>query len=46
MSTNIKAASGNKHILVIVDCFSKWCKTITLKSIDGNSVTKVFFMNG
>jgi len=35
-------SSGNRYLLVIVDCFSKWVKTFPLKKIRAKTVAEVF----
>ncbi|KMQ87095.1 integrase core domain protein [Lasius niger] len=34
--------SGNRYLLVIVDCFTKWVEAFPLKNIKARTVAKVF----
>lgn len=34
--------SGNKYLLVIVDCFTKWVEAFPVKNIRAKTVTEVF----
>jgi len=35
--------SGNKYLLIVVDCFSKWVEAFPLKNIRARTVAKTFF---
>jgi len=34
--------SGNKYLLVIVDCFTKWVEVFPLKNIRAKTVSEIF----
>jgi len=35
-------ASGNKYLLVVVDCFIKWVETFPLKNVREGTVAETF----
>lgn len=34
--------AGNRYLLVVIDCFTKWVEALPLKNIKANTVTDVF----
>ena len=37
--------SGNKYILVMIDCFSKWAEAVALPNLEATTITRAFVEN-
>jgi len=38
----LKTSSGNRYLLVVVDCFTKWVEAFSMKNIGTKAVAEVF----
>ncbi|CAH8536658.1 unnamed protein product [Dicrocoelium dendriticum] len=41
-----ETARGHRHVLVMVDYFTKWCEVVPLRNVDAWSIAKAFLATG